>query len=240
MIPVGAILVGMVSNSGYYFSASITHRILDKYDFLAMACLAGAGMFLIYGLEYYYYVEKEDMGNIISFFQYLAYVTENSSYSVKFSKISLFTDIGSLGILGYCFLFIHFVGFIIGGAITFLLLFGADTCSKCSKYFRNKKKKTLFFSCVQDFNAYFAKVSEVDPDSNALQSTLFEDVTSLNQKNEGSIKYTWQLKKCGTCKTELLSGNGDIFQGKEWSSLKDSGTKIVMPNHFNLERDWPL
>lgn len=177
VIPVGAILVGMVSNSGYYFSASITHRILDKYDFLAMACLAGAGMFLIYGLEYYYYVEKEGMGNIISFFQYLAYVTENSSYSVKFSKISLFTDIGSLGILGYCFLFVHFVGFIIGGAITFLLLFGADTCSKCSKYFRNKKKKTLFFSCVQDFNAYFAKVSEVDPDSNALQSTLFEGVT---------------------------------------------------------------
>lgn len=67
VIPVGAILVGMAANSGYYLSALMTHRMLDKYDFFTMVGMAAAGMFLIYGIEYYYYVEKAGLSNDLSF-----------------------------------------------------------------------------------------------------------------------------------------------------------------------------
>lgn len=212
--------------------------MLDKYDFLAMVVMAAAGMFLIYGIEYYHYVEKAGLSNDITFWEYIAFVVENSTYRVKLTKLPLYTGLGTLGSFGYLFLFTHFIGFIIGGAMTFLMLFGADTCSKCSKYFRNKKKKILFFNKQEIFDIYKQHIDGLEPSFTTFKSILSDGSDTQPEKKKGSIKYTWKLKKCNACNAELLRGSGEIYQDKDWSTIKDTDKKFIMPINSNLEQQW--
>ena len=237
--PIGAIAVGMAANSGYYFSALITNRMLDKYDFISMVVMAAIGMILIYFIEYYFYIEKEGLSKGVTFLQYIAYVVENSTIHVKFMKWTLFNKLGSMGIWGYLFLFIHFIGFILGGAITFLLLKFADVCSTCSKYLHKKQNKVLFFNNNQRFDKYQNEMDGLEPTSSVFRSILFDSDTGLD-KVQGSIKYTWQLKKCNACNFELLKGEAEIYKGKEWTALKSAKRKIIMPADSNLEMQWDI
>lgn len=236
LLPVGAIFVGMAATSGYYLSALMTHRMLDKYDFITMVGMAAIGMILIYGIGYYFDVEKSGLGGDITFWQYVAFVVKNATFHVQITKFPLFTKLGSMGKFGYLFLLIRFVGFIVGGAITFLLLVGADTCTKCSKYMRHKKK-LLFFDNKQNFDNYLKKIEGLKLTSNTFKSTLFSSDLKLD-KVQDSIKYTWQLKKCNACNAELLCGKGEIYQVKEWSAIKDANKKIIMPINSDFEKQW--
>lgn len=235
VIPVGAIVMGMAANSGYYFSALMTHRMLDKYDFITMVGMAAIGMLLIYYTEYYFYIIKEGLSHEITFLQYIALVVENSTLYVKFVKFSLFTKLGSIGGFGYLFLIIRFIGFIVGGAVVFLLLKGTDTCSKCLKYLRHKKKNIIFFENKQNFDNYQMHMDSLEPASQEFKSGIFYPHLQLD-KVQDSIRYTWTFKKCPSCSFELLKGSAEIYKGKEWSAIKESERKIVMPTNAKLEQ----
>lgn len=121
--------------------------------------------------------------------------------------------------------------------MTFLLLFGADTCATCSKYLRNNKKKILYFNTPQSFDNYQKQLDGLEPSSNTFKSALFDGSDPQSKKKQGSIKYIWKLKKCNTCNAELLNGNAEIYQGKEWSTIKDANKKFIMPVDSNLEQE---
>ena len=238
VIPVGAGLVGFAANSGYYLSALMTDRMLDKYDFLIMVGIAAIGMFLIYGIEYYFYVERVGLSTDITFWQYITFVVKNSILKVKLTKFSTFNNVGSMGNFGYLFLLIHLVGFVIGGVTAFFLLLSMDICPNCSKYLRNKKKKILFFSTKEGFENYYNQVNELKPTSHNFKSTVFINNNIKFDKTQGSIKCVWRLKKCNVCNFEQLNGNAEIYQGKDWSTIQDAEKKIIMPIYSNLDKQW--
>ena len=59
ILPLGALLIGAAANSGYFFSTFFTNRMVDRYDFILMIAISIIATFLIYGIEYYFYVIKK-------------------------------------------------------------------------------------------------------------------------------------------------------------------------------------
>lgn len=227
-VPVGAFLVGMAANSGYYLSAFLTDRMLDKYDFMAMVAMAVMTMFLIYGIEYYFYVVKAGLSPEMTFWQYVAYVTENSALRLKFAKFLHSTTSGPMGAFGYLFLMINLLGFIVGGAATFMMMTSLDTCAKCSRYMRPKDKKTLFFMNPDEFTDYKEQLDTLDPLSPTF-ATILSQGSPISTKQKDAVKYTWQLKKCKECAAEILCGKAERYNGKDWVEIIDTEKKVSMP-----------
>jgi len=221
LLPVGAILVGMAANSGYYFMTRWTHRMVDRYDFFGMTLLSAFGICAIYYIEYHFLVIQSGLGDEIGFWDFFKLVTESTEYRVRVGKI-IPGRLPSLGWFNYVMVFVHFIGFLLGGAVTFLLIKASDICKPCSKYMVKVQAIKVFFGSLQSYLGYASRLGALDPENPNFLSDLVEKESKIPVKHEQAVRYTWTYKKCPSCNAAILKGEGNIRDGKEWKDLKDS------------------
>jgi len=139
VIPAGAFLVGMLGASGAILAARYFNIIPTVFDAVLMVVIAAATMLLIYYLDYATLVLNDGRraSDLIDFASYLDLVLTTSHLRV--GRVG--ADIGEVGQIGYALALIEFVGFLAGGAATFLLIKRLPRCMDCGSYLHKLKTK---------------------------------------------------------------------------------------------------
>lgn len=118
ILPVGALLVGLASASGYYFGSLLFHKKPDLTLLLQMVLIAAFTQILIYYMEYSTLVLEDGTNatDVVTFFQYLDLSFTKAHYS--FGRAAQH-DMGEAGNFGYWMAIFQFFGFMFGGGGNF-------------------------------------------------------------------------------------------------------------------------
>ncbi|HPA62363.1 MAG TPA: hypothetical protein PLH15_01445 [Spirochaetota bacterium] len=138
IFPVGALIAGLASGSGYMASA----RLLNVNTGKMFAISIGAIAFAFYTLTHYLiYISAGSDPEFSAFIANTLDTARNSSLTIGKSHKS---TVDNIGYAGYAFLALEYIGFITGTVIVLNGAKGSTYCEKCKKYFKNNKDKFYF------------------------------------------------------------------------------------------------
>jgi hypothetical protein len=135
IIPAGALLVGILSGSGFALGSRVLHVRLTRGYVIGMLSTGVLDYVVATYLTYTNLLEQQHATAAqYSFLQYVQDISEGMSFS-KWS---------TLGALGYVFKLLEIAGFALGGMLPAALLFKMPYCGPCQKYL--VKQRTGFLS----------------------------------------------------------------------------------------------
>jgi hypothetical protein len=140
IIPVGAILTGMVAASGYYFAAVGLHRRPDS-TLLLNSALIGLGTFFVIRYLVYLTLRFDDgspVSALVGFFEYYQVAIEQKSMSIGTRGRLDMASTGALGGWGYAVEGIQLLGFLVGGVAVYGFLQDRPYCPNCGRYVQSK------------------------------------------------------------------------------------------------------
>ncbi|MGB8355592.1 MAG: hypothetical protein WCD79_16965 [Chthoniobacteraceae bacterium] len=139
VIPIGAILVGIVAASGYGLVSwlsgiKITRALLAGVLLLQFGAYFGAQYVEFKSMKLYY----KDTNTPVGFFKYYDISARSFAWKAENGTIG-----SPLGIWGYLFRGLEVIGFAAGGLIVPLALWKAPYCQSCRRYMRRKLLATM-------------------------------------------------------------------------------------------------
>lgn len=132
VIPVGAILVGLVAASGYGLASWLAGVKVTTRLLVAIIVLQVAAYFVAQYIEYRS-VPPEVRGGR-TFWEYFDYVTRKFYFVEKGGKRGQ-----PLGMWGYGLRALEIIGFVIGSLVVPLILWKKAYCAACQVYFRTRQ-----------------------------------------------------------------------------------------------------
>lgn len=137
IIPVGAVLAGMLAGLGYYWAAQWRHEMPSKSLAFNMALVGLSAWAAIQWTDYATarLPNGRPVARIASFGTYFRAKTERASYRFHRSRAST----GAVGKFGYVIAGTQVIGFVVGSFAMFGLLLDKRTCSSCRKYVRSER-----------------------------------------------------------------------------------------------------
>lgn len=135
VIPVGAILVGMASGSGYGFASWWTGRKVGGGLLVAVAVLLTGAYAAAQWLEFASISAAYETGEPVGFFAYYDLATRSMEFTIGRSGSS---TTGALGVWGYAFRALELLGFLGGGLGVPIALRSKPYCEPCSTYMRTR------------------------------------------------------------------------------------------------------
>jgi len=127
-------------------------------------------------------------------------------------------DTGEVGEAGYYLAGIEFVGFLVGGAATLLIIRGMPECAQCGAYVR--KLKTTMTPALPFQEAPRVLDLFKTGDLKLMQQLLAwrPEERKLEGNSERAI-ITYDLYGCPNCKSEVITASVRAFNGKEWKDV---------------------
>ena len=217
VIPAGAICLGMLGASGAILGARYVQVQPTIIDAVLMVFVAAATMLLVYYLDYATLVldDGRKVSDLIDFDKYVDLILTKSHMRVGRGAG---VQTGEVGDMGYAIAAIEFVGFLVGGAATFLLIKDLPRCGDCGSYLRKlktKKTKEVTFDEAGKLIDCFNR-----GDLSMVQQVIVwspEDRTL--DRNIQRVIITYNLLGCPKCKTEVITVSVNAFNGKEWNEV---------------------
>jgi hypothetical protein len=217
VIPVGAICLGMLGASGAILAARYFQVRPTVIDAALMVFVAATTMLLIYYLDYATFVlnDGRKASDLIDFESYVDLILTKSHMRVGRGAG---VKTGEVGEMGYALAAIEFVGFLIGGAATFMLIKGLPRCADCGSYLRKlkaKKTKELTFDETDKLIDCFNR-----GDLSMVQEVIaWSPAERKLERNIQKAIITFNLLGCPKCGTEAIAVNVNAFNGKEWNEV---------------------
>ncbi|HWW03859.1 hypothetical protein [Collimonas sp.] len=117
VIPIGAICVGLVAASGYYFGSLYFNKPPTAILLVQMVVIAGSAQFAIYYLSYMTQIldDGRRVADFIPFWQYINADLTSAHYKIG----SWLADTGEVGYLGYGIAAYQFIGSLVGGGAVY-------------------------------------------------------------------------------------------------------------------------
>lgn len=138
VIPVGALLGGMVGASGYLTGAWLFGRSPTRLLLVGVIVTSVATFLMIHFLDYLgLAVDGRRVSDYVSFPRYLDIAIRSSSISFRLNTLSV-SSTGELGVFGYVPALLQVAGFAAGGFAAFSFLQRQPYCNRCSRYLRRK------------------------------------------------------------------------------------------------------
>jgi hypothetical protein len=231
VIPAGAIGVGMLGAGGAILAARYFQIKPTIIDAILMVVVAAATMILIYYLDYATLVldDGRKASDLVDFANYVDLVLTKSHMRVGRGG----HDTGEVGQMGYALAGVEFVGFLIGGAATFLFIKGLPLCADCGSYLRKlktKKTKELTFNEADKIIELFRT-----GDLSTVQGVMawVPPERTLDRKGQKAL-ITFDLLGCPKCRTEAISVSVNAFNGKEWNDVPGLKTRRDLASGSSL------
>jgi hypothetical protein len=231
IVPVGAIGVGMLGTSGAILAARYFNIRPTIIDAIFMVVIAAATMILIYYLDYMTFVldDGRRASDLVSFATYVNLVLTTAHMRIGRGGI----DTGEVGQMGYYLAGIEFLGFLIGGAATFLFIKGLWRCADCGSYLRKlkiKKSQELTFDEAGKIIELF-KASDLETVQKVM--AWAPPKRTLDRK-EQKAAITFTLFGCPKCKTQVISASVSAFNGQEWKDVPALTTRRDLSSGLSL------
>ncbi len=198
VIPVGAIVSGLVASSGYYFVARILNHRPTRLLLLNILIGAVATFFLIY---YFQYLTQTANGkHVAELMSYPQFVNT----SLRSTVLQLDSDStgasGALGGWGYLFALLQVAGFAYGGFAVYRHLSTKPFCDRCSRYMAWQGKQIRYAPNNDDSKTAMQNISR-ELASGAMSEAIAEANALGNPKRQKEDRLrTWTtIKHCKKC-----------------------------------------
>ena len=226
IVPVGAIIVGMLATSGFYIGASILHKRADLMMFLLMMIVAAITMFLMYYIQYAM-IEFEGikLSSVMTFKEYMELNLTEMSYSIGRRGRSG-VDTGAVGSFGYIIAGVQFLGILAGAFFVYAMLGGKAGCEICGNYFKSKTKRTINLQGEEEIRQFYD-----DLGGKAVESPEFAEVISkANQASESVESPLFMLEnellECSGCGSQALKMNAKAYNGADWVDVPQLNAQL--------------
>jgi hypothetical protein len=212
VLPVGALLVGLVAASGYglgsWFSGiKITRRLLWLVLILQLAAYFAAQY-----IEFKNLMLVHQNGEPVGFFEYYDFVARSFAWKKSNGESG-----DPLGVWGYFFRGLEILGFLLGGLIVPLILRKAPYCQACQRYMRTRQLALVPASVPAK------KVKKADVAGLAAQEAEQQQAFEGGQRTIESLQ-------------QLAAGNKSHDFLKILADLRPLRKKTAsLPARFNLE-----
>ncbi len=242
VIPLGAILVGLASGTGYYFASKWTNsKIVGVFVWLILLISITAYV-ISHFISYRMFVNTEEF----TFIQYIQAYAEGLSFE-KSGSNGEYGD--PLGKLGYFFLLLEGLGVSIGSIYPVASLWTQAYCDRCNFYL--KKQRTGFISSdettadlrkkkkpekedilVGAINSSIMRTGQLFEENEA---TPYETIQSAighldqSQKKKALANVTVELFKCPACDTHQIKATL-INQTTGGSPATSELAKLIKPS----------
>jgi hypothetical protein len=129
VVPIGALLCGMVAGAGFMLGHRMMNRLPTPVTYVASGIAGIAGYFLIFGLTWWFTsIGNVRLHDVVGFPQFLQVMVENQS--IRFRNGAPI----DLGKWGYPRFAINLAGFAIGVVCMVAIAGGKAYCAKCRRY----------------------------------------------------------------------------------------------------------
>lgn len=139
IVPIGAIIVGLIAGSGYGIASWFSGLKISGILLGIVFTLLVGGYFVAQYLEFRSLgpLELED-GTVLGFWTYFDIVTQSQGYAVDGKTVA-----ETLGLWGYGLRLLEVAGFSGGGLIIPLVMMKKPYCDECRRYMRTKDLRLL-------------------------------------------------------------------------------------------------
>ncbi|HVY56524.1 MAG TPA: hypothetical protein VHA77_01605 [Xanthobacteraceae bacterium] len=236
VIPVGAMCVGMLGASGAILAARYFHIQPTIVDAVLMVVAAIATMVLIYYLDYTTFV-LSDGRKASDLFDFTSFVDLVLTKAHMRMGRGAGIDTGEVGELGYALAALEFVGFLVGGAATFLIIKGLWRCADCGSYLRKLKSKSTKELTFEEASKLIELFKGGDLEMVQRVMAWTPAHRSFDDKENRAL-IAFNLFGCPTCKAEVISTHVSAFNGKEWKDVPELTTRRNLTPGLSLRDEF--
>lgn len=223
VIPVGAVFFGALAAAGHPFLLYIQNKKLQTIDLYTCVALSIIFYFGVYAYEYYFYVIKDGLSDQITFWNFMKLLMNSQKHYLGVGKIPLMVNVGSLTFYSYAKLLIGFFGAMLGGAISFSLVYSFKMCHLCGCYLKHSKEKKLFFDNEASLEEYVENVKNTPTIQR--KDFFFSAEETAVQENKVA-RFVWTLEDCKKCRVESLVGKAQVYGktifGDDWKETYET------------------
>jgi hypothetical protein len=226
IIPVGAILCGIVAAIGYWVGARTFNHRPTRWLMVNILFVSLSTFFWIHYLDYSAMkVNGVPVEHLMPFEKYLTLVTEHMHY-----KDSHSTGEGvELGKWGWGVAALQVIGFSLGGLVVYSMLKSVPYCSRCAKYLSEKKTRVAQWKEVGLMQQGYAELANLIQAGNLQQA--IDRHGELGEKRRFNIHgmLRLELRKCPGCENRRLRLTGQSRRGNRWLTAGQLDTPTEQP-----------
>lgn len=221
VIPLGALLSGVVAGTGYWMGARLFHH-RPTLLLLPNVFLASAGTY--FAVHYFDYKEARVNGvplaARVDFQTYMVRTIESTTLrSVKeiawtrMNRSASPVGRPALGKFGWVVAGAQILGFAVGGLFAFSSLFRAPYCDRCSKYLGHLHTREAHWGDAESMTAAFRRLADI-ADAGHLQRAIEFHATLGDGRLLGRrAKLVMELSKCPECDLCCVHFLGEAKEG---------------------------
>ncbi len=133
IIPIGAVLVGLVAGSGYGLASWVTGVRISRTLLWVVICLQVLAYFLAQYIDFRHLLSSNPEAGQVGFLEFFDETTRSFAWTQKDGSAG-----SPLGAWGYLWRCLEIAGFGLGGLIVPLILKAKPYCQSCQRYMRTK------------------------------------------------------------------------------------------------------
>jgi hypothetical protein len=230
IVPGGAGICGFLGASGAMLAARYFNIRPTGRDAIAMVVVAAATMVLIYYLDYATLVlangrKASDLVDFATFVD-LA-LTKSHMRAGRAVQI----DAGEVGQWGYALAAAEFIGFLVGGAVTFLLIRDLPRCAECDSYLRKLKTKKSPELTFDEAGRLVEMLREGD--LAAVKDAIAWTPQARRLGMQRAV-LLMDLHGCSHCKAEAIIVTVEATQGGDWKEVPSLETRRNLAGGVSL------
>ena len=231
IVPVGAILSGLVAASGYYLGARALNHRPSRFVLVGVLAISTMMFFLINYLEYYTQSSGgAQLHDYIAFPDYLNFTLNNMSMTLCYHAC-LHQGVG-IGSFGYLIAALQIVGFFLGGVVAYALLSSEIYCDACARYYSAKFSTTRYFSESGSASSHYGEVLAMLRSRQYQEAIAGQAEAGSQTEQSGSLfASVIKVKWCKKCLRHQIRLSLKRRERKEWKELR-----VPVPVFFVTER----
>ncbi len=229
-IPLGAIILGVISTSGFLLGTRLFHIPVSFSLIAQIIAVALASYGLIYFLDYnLLQIDGRYLKDSLTFSEYFVFMSTQSFYSIS-SSIGF-----ELGKWGYLLNALEVMGFVFASLICVGMLPSQPYCESCQRFMVSDITFAKLFNCPEKILDDAAQLSQLEVGSIEFIENLCApgDLEEHEEPQDGTLKFERDLFECEKCDNQKIASSIHIYNGQEWEEQDDLTEMMDVP--FNLE-----
>ncbi len=236
VFPAGAYATGIISASGFYFSAYLLHQMPNRYLFIMMFLASLLTPVLIYYIDYSNLIldNGTHADQVTSFFNFVNLSITNANYS--FGRYGIGPSSGPVGTFGYWISADQLIGFLFGGVSIYIFLTKIPRCANCRMYMKNFGSKSKFFEGDESFSVYYENIFKIPVYSNEFLDAINMEIGhNLKDKpKKGNVLLLENLVTCESCGNQHIENKVSVRGDKEWHEVNKLNRNVGIPYDVQL------
>ncbi len=231
VVPIGAMLIGFASTSGFYFGSLYFHKRPSTFLLLELVAIAALTGYLIYYLAYITLTldDGRKLQDLISLSQFIQISMTTASYSIGGMPF----ETGEVGAFGYVLAALRFVGLLMGSVFYYLVLSAEPACGGCKLYYRSLAKKEKRFVDSESAGGYYNVLVTHDVQSEPF-AELIKARAELKKPVGGSFRVKTALLGCPGCNDQVIEDRVHVFRENEWKEEESLRRRISLGKGVDL------